>query len=98
MRARLADDLLAVLGVQLDGDGVSHGAGRHEQARLLAEDLGGAPLQPVDGGVFAVHVVADLGLRHGAPHGGGRAGDGVAAQIDKLAGTHNVDELLEHFV
>jgi hypothetical protein len=88
--ARLADDLLAVLGVQLDADGVSHGAGRDEHARLFAKDFRGAPLEPVDGGVLAVNVVADLGLRHGAPHLGGRAGDGVAAQIDKLAGTHKV--------
>ena len=38
--------------------------------------------QPVDGGVFAVNVVADFGFHHGAPHGGGGLGDGVAAQVD----------------
>jgi hypothetical protein len=47
----------------------------------------------VDGGVFAVNVVADFGLQHGAAHGGRGLGDGVAAKID-----HAVKKLLEHFV
>jgi hypothetical protein len=29
-----------------------------------------ALLQQVDGGVFAVHVVADFGFHHRLPHGG----------------------------
>ena len=40
--------------------------------------------EAVDGGVLAVDVVADLGLHHGAPHGGRGLGDGVAAQIDHV--------------
>ena len=35
-------------------------------------------------GIVAEHVVADLGLGHGAAHAGGRPGHGVGAQIDRL--------------
>ena len=76
------DHFLPVLGVQLDRDGVAHGAGGHEQRGFLAGDFGRALLQPVDGGIFAVNVVADLGLHHGAPHLGRGLGHGIAAQID----------------
>ena len=41
-------------------------------------------LQRAHGRVLAVVVVADLGLRHGAPHGGRGSGDGVAAQVDHV--------------
>ena len=51
-------------------------------AGFFAHDFGGALLQPVDGGIFAVDVVADFGFGHGAPHGGGGPRDGVAAQVD----------------
>ena len=81
-----ADDFLAVLGEQLDRDGVAHGAGGDEQGGLFAGDLGGALLQPVDGGVFAVDVVADLGASIMARRiSRGGLGDGVAAQIDHAA-------------
>ena len=43
--AGIGDDLLAVLGEQLDGDGVAHGAGGDEQGGFLAGDLGGALLR-----------------------------------------------------
>ena len=41
---RLAEQLVARLGVGLDGDLVAHRARRHEQSRLLAEQGGGAVL------------------------------------------------------
>ena len=59
---------------------------RDEQAGLLAEQLGGALLERDDGRVVAEDVVADLGLGHRAAHGGRRAGDGVAAQVDRAVG------------
>ena len=62
-------------------------------AGFLAEDLGRALFQPIDGRVFAIDIVADFGLRHGAAHGRGGAGDGVAAKID-----HDADEFREDFV
>ena len=64
-------------------DLVAHGAGRNVEAGLFAEQLGGAVLESHDGRVVAEHVVADLGLGHGATHLGRRARDGVAAQIDR---------------
>ena len=77
--AGFADDFLAVLGVEADGDLVAHGAGGDEDRGLSAEDRGGLLLEPVDGGVFAVDVVANFGCGHGLAHGWGGLGDGVAA-------------------
>src|SRR5580658_6001793 len=71
-----------MLGEQLDGDGIAHGAGGDEQRRLFAGDLRGAALQTIDGGVFAVNIVAHFGFHHGAAHRGRRLGDGIAAKID----------------
>ena len=82
VRARIADDFLAMLGEHLDPDGVAHGAGGDEQGGLFPGDLGGALFQAVDGGVLAVDVVPHLGFHHGAPHGGGGLGHGIAAQVD----------------
>ena len=82
MRARFADHFLAMLGVNLYRDDVAHGARRHEEAGFFAENLGGALLEAIDGRVFAVDVVADLGLGHGAAHGGRGTSDGIAAKID----------------
>ena len=53
-----------------------------EQAGFLAEQLGRALLEGVDGRVVAEDVVADLGLGHRPAHPGGGLGDGVAAQVD----------------
>ena len=80
--ARLADDLLAGAGVEADGDLVAHGAGGDEDGGFPGEDLGGARFEVVDGWVFGVDVVADLGVRHGLAHGRGGLGEGVAAEID----------------
>ena len=82
MGAGLAEDLLPVLGVELDGDLVAHGAGGHEDGGLALEDLGGGALEAIDGGIFRVDIVADLGRGHGLAHGGGGLGNGVAAKID----------------
>ena len=80
----LADDLLAGLGVEADGDLVAHGAGGDEDGCFAAEDFGGFGFETIDGGVFAVDVVADLGVGHGFAHGRRGAGDGVAAEVDDL--------------
>ena len=58
----------------------------HEQAGLLAEQLGGPLLERVDGRVVAEDVVADLGLGHRPAHLGGRLGDGVGAEVDEAVG------------
>jgi hypothetical protein len=82
VRARLADGLLPVLRVQAHGNLVSHGSGRHEDSGLAPEYLGRACLQPIHRRVLAINIIADLCLCHGAPHGGCRPGNGIAAQID----------------
>ena len=68
--------------VQPERELVRHRARRHEQRGLHAEQRGGQRLQPVDGGVLAVRVVADLGVGHGPPHLGRRRGDGVGPEVD----------------
>ena len=91
--ARIANYLLPMLGEQLDGDCVPHRAGGNEQGGRLAGDFGGTLFEAVDGGIFAIHVVADFGFEHGAPHGRRGLGNGIAAQID-----HRIQELLEDFI
>ena len=82
--AGVEDDLVARSGVHAHADLVGHGAGGHEQRRLLAEALGHSLLQPVDRRVFTEDVVADLGVGHGCAHAGGGSGHGVRAQIDDV--------------
>ena len=56
------DRLLTAREVGHLGDEVAHRAAGHEQAGLLAEQLGRALLEGVDGRVVTEHVVAELGL------------------------------------
>ena len=53
-------------------------------AGLLAGQLGGALLERDDRRVVLEHVVADLGVGHGAAHLGGGLRDGVGAQVDEV--------------
>ena len=55
------EHLVARLRVDLDADLVGHGARRHEQGRFLAEQVGDAFFQLVDGGILAEDVVAHWG-------------------------------------
>src|SRR5882724_7441032 len=89
MGAVVADHLLARLGVELHRDGVAHGAGGNEKRGFLAKDFGGASLQAIDGGIFAVNIVADRGCRHGSAHGFGGLSDGIASEIDQAATPKN---------
>ena len=76
------DDGRPGLGEQAEGELVAHRPRRHEQRRLLSHALGEGLLEGVDGGVLAVHVVADLGIGHGPPHLGRGPGDGVRPEVD----------------
>ena len=76
------DGLVAAGKVGHQRDEVAHGAARHEQAGLLAQERGGAGLELVDRGVVAEDVVADPGRGHRAAHGLGGVRDGVGAEID----------------
>src|SRR5262249_27347756 len=80
---RFAEQFVAGLGVDLYGDLVRHGARRHEQGRLFAQEGGDAVLESVDGWVFIENVVADLCRLHGGPHGRRRLSHGIAAQVDQ---------------
>ena len=66
--------------------GVAHRAGGDEEGGLFAQPRRRQLFQLVDGWVFAVDVVADLGVIHRLAHGGRRVGDGVAAQVDAACG------------
>ena len=53
-----------------------------KEAALLAEALRHHRLEAADGRVLAVLVVADGRRGDRLPHGRGRAGDGVGAEVD----------------
>ena len=70
----LAEHLLPDADQRAHGEHVGQRPGGGEERRLLAQQAGDLLLQRPDRGVLAVDVVADLGLGHGPPHGGGRIG------------------------
>ena len=84
VRLGVQEDLVAAARERAHGRLVAHRAGGEVEAGLLAEQAGGVLLQADDRGVVAEHVVADLGLEHGAAHLRRRTRDGVAAQVDRL--------------
>jgi len=53
-----------------------------EQRGLLAEPFGHGGFEPVDGGVVAEHVVANLGFGDGLAHPRRWFGDGVGSEVD----------------
>src|SRR5215472_3707768 len=65
MSTLFADDLLAVMRMALHGDLVAHSPSGHEDGRFALEDPRGKLLQAIDGGIFAVNIIADLGFGHG---------------------------------
>jgi hypothetical protein len=62
---------------------VRHRARRHVEGGGGAGRVRGELLQPVDGRVLAVAVVAHLGGGHREPHRFGRRRDGVGSKIDE---------------
>ena len=52
------------------------------KCRLKAKHARGVFLESIDGRVLAVDVITDRRVKHRLAHGAGRAGDGVAAEID----------------
>ena len=80
--AGFADELVARLAVNPHADLVGHRPRRHEQGRLLAQNLRRQLLQPIAGRIDVDHVVVDLGIGHRLPHRGRGAGDGVGAEVD----------------
>ncbi|WP_172461711.1 hypothetical protein [Dyella jiangningensis] len=86
MRVRAHQVLVAALAMGHQRQQVRLRTGRHEQTSLEAQLLGDALLEGIDGGVLAVHVVANLSVQHGGAHGGRGTGNGVAAQVDRVHG------------
>src|SRR5260221_9258419 len=84
----VAHHLVSVRGVELHGDHVAHGACGHKQRGFLADHLGGALLQAINGGIFTIDVVAHIGFRHRLAHGRGGTGNSIAAKVD-YALAHN---------
>jgi hypothetical protein len=70
---------VAAFAVRHQAQQVGLRAGGHEQPGLETQIVGQPLLQRVDRGIFAVHVVADVGYQHGLAHGLGWLGDGIAA-------------------
>ena len=69
VRLAFGDDFLARLCVTADRQLIGHRSGWDEQGGLFAEEPGHHLLESIDGGVFAVYVVADLSARHRLAHG-----------------------------
>ena len=78
----LADDLIAPVRVEHDGDLVALGAGGAEQGGLLADQRRRLRLQLIDRRVLAVDIVAYFGLEHRPAHLGRGPGYRVTAQIN----------------
>ncbi len=76
---RFAQEFIARLAVNAHAELVAHGAGGDKQGRLFAEHFGDSLFQAAHGWVFAEHIVADFGRRHGGAHAGCRTSYGIAA-------------------
>jgi hypothetical protein len=86
VRVRLLADqvFVAAAAVRHQRDQIRLRTAGREHAGLEAEQVGREILQAVDGGVVAIHVVADGRGGHGGAHRFGRFGDGIAAQVDPV--------------
>ena len=82
VRVLLGDQLVAGLAEHAEGDLVRHRRRGHEDRVLLAERLGGAPLELVDGRVLAKLLVAHLGRGDRLAHRRGRFARRVGAEVD----------------
>jgi hypothetical protein len=91
MRLLLEQDLVTRAAVHRKCHLIAHGAGRKEEARLLAQEIGHHVLQEIDGRIFALLLVAHFGFRHSSSHRGSRTGNGVAEQVYAY---HSIDSIL----
>ena len=78
------DHFIAATAVAKYGGEISHGAAGHEQGGLLSEQFCCQCLEPVDGWVFAVDVVADGRGGHRLSHFVGGVSDGIGTEIDRF--------------
>src|SRR5579862_1720061 len=83
MRAVADDDLITPPTMRQDGDGVAHCAAWHIERGVFAHARGGQFFQPIHGGVFTIHIVADLRAIYRLTHGRRRFSHSIATQIDQ---------------
>jgi hypothetical protein len=96
--ARAEHRLGAARAMHQHRDQVAHRTAGDQQRRLLAHRGRRHRLEPVNGGVFAVDVVAQLGARDCLAHFRSRQGHRVAAQIDHVSARLLGEDRLDHFV
>ena len=82
VRGLVRQDLVAGPAMHQRRRDVAHGARRHEHRGLLAQEIGDALAEQVDGRIVADLLVADLGRAIASRIAGGRAGLGVRQQVD----------------
>ena len=82
--ARVRDDLTAPRDMRDEAHEVAHRAAGHEQARLLAQEVGSASFQLLDGRVVLEHIVPDARGHHRLAHRGRWLGDRVRPEVDEL--------------
>ncbi len=82
MRQLLKQDFVSGPAVHRESHLIAHRAGGKKKRRLLTQEIGDNVLQEIDGGIFALLLVADFRLAHEPPHRRRRTGDGIAEQID----------------
>jgi len=79
-------DLVSPEGMSQYRELISESSRGNENGRFLSEDFGGDLFQTVDGGVVAVNVVADFGVRHGRAHLFSRKRHGITSQVYPFQG------------
>jgi hypothetical protein len=82
VRQLLGDQLVAGLAEHAKRDLVRHRRRRNEDGVLVAEEIGRAPLELVDGRILADLLVAHFGVRDCLPHGFGRLRRRIGAEVD----------------
>ena len=82
MRALLDDQLAAALSEDRQRNLVAHRRGRQVDRLFLAEQLGRPPFEREHRRVFALLLVADLGVRHRVAHRSRRPRLGVGTEVD----------------
>ena len=94
VRGRPDEHLVPPLAVRQPAHQVPHAAAHHQQPRLLAHQLRRHLLQAVHRGVLPVHVVPQLRLHHGPPHGRRWLGNRIASQVYRAHGPSPCRQIL----